>query len=429
MKVTDAIRIYGLQNDTSFQAVCGGPNYLLADAQIFVVVLTGGPCAGKTTTLNKALRQSIAIPNCEVFVAQEAANHLKTGNMNFVSCGCDSTFQRLIIDHQLNSERATIITAIKHKIKNPFDKVICIFDRSLMDGQAYFDDPAEYIKILADYGLDAQKVYERSDMVVYLRSAAIGAEHAYTTNDGTTKRDESVSDAAKLDKNVYEAWKGHPNLVEVDNSFRFNEKLDYAISKIFSVADIPMPVKICRRFIVPTPNDFMLHSNTKHLETFWDKSIFLKQDPMNPDLYKCVRIRTGGKTVTYNYSEQRWAKVTNPKTKRTSEEAVYDTTFQITEGNVLASLLDMDPHINSVEKLVRTFYINDEFYCELSVFECNQKYGYLRVFFDCEEELVEYYVDNIKELFNAIREVTFERKYCEYEIARSNGAVLNDTRN
>ena len=427
MKIIDAIKIYGLENDISFKGVFD-PSLLPPDAEIHIVVLTGGPCAGKTTTLNKAVRQSIAIPNCEVFVAQEAANHLKTGNMNFFSCGSDSTFQRLIIDHQETAERSTVIAAIKHKIANPTCRVLCIFDRSLMDGEAYFDDPAEYAIILKDYGFDTKEmVYARSDMVVYLRSAAIGAEHAYTTNDGSTRREETIEQAAKLDHGVYEAWKHHKNFVEVDNSFRFNEKLDFAISKIFSVAGISMPVKICRRFIVPTPNDFMLHSNTTHLETFWDKSIFIKQDPLSPDLYKSVRIRTGGNTVTYNYSEQRWAKVTNPKTNRTSEEAVYDTTFPMSESEVLSSLLDMDPHINSVEKLVRTFYIRNDFYCELSVYECNQKYGYLRVFFDCDDSQVEYYVDIIKELFKAIREVTFERKYCEYEIARSNGEVLNNT--
>jgi thymidylate kinase len=424
MKIRDALRLYNILNDPSFTIDPSDPNFNLDD-EIYIVVLTGGPCAGKTTTMNKSLRQAIAIPHCEVFVAQEAANHLKNGNINFQSAGGDSTFQRLIITHQLEAERAAVITGIKHKYAHPEDKVIIVLDRSIMDGQAYFKKAVEFEEILKDFGLTTKAVYERSDKVIYLRSAAVGAEHAYTTSDGT-KRDESIEEAAKLDQKVYKAWRKHPHFVVVDNIFRFNEKLDYAISEIFGVAGIKIPVKACRRFIIKTPNAFILHSNTSHLESFWDKSIFLKSEPANPNLYRSIRIRTGGKTITYHQSEQRWDKVKNPRTNRVTEEAVYDTTFQISESTVLESLLQIDPHINSVEKMVNTFYVNDIFYCELSVFECNQEYGYLRVFFDCNEEDIEEYIDIIRDIFVVLREVTFERKYCEYEIARTNGAVLNN---
>ena len=80
MKISDICKNYNLQNDPSFNAVLGN-EVLNSNDEVYIVVLTGGPCAGKTTTLNKALRQAIAIPDCEVFVAQEAANHLKNGNI------------------------------------------------------------------------------------------------------------------------------------------------------------------------------------------------------------------------------------------------------------------------------------------------------------------------------------------------------------
>ena len=422
MKICDIVKIYNLKEDFSFNSIFNS-DIENNESEIFIVVLTGGPCAGKTTTLNKALRQSIAIPNCEVFVAQEAADHLKKGNVNYFSAGEGSTFQRLIINHQLTAERSVVIAAIKHKIKNPETRVFCIFDRSIMDGKAYFKNAKDFDDILLDFNLTPKEVFKRSDRVIYLRSAAIGAEHAYTTSDGT-KRDETPEEAAKRDIGVYKAWKKHPNFIVVDNTFHFNEKLDYAISKIFEVGGIIMPVKNCRRFIIKTPNAFVIHSNTTHLETFWDKSIFLKPDPMNPDSYRSVRIRAGGKTIAYHMSEQRWGKV--KVNSRYQEEIVFDTTTQISESAVLNSLLEMDPHINSMEKMVNTFFINDDFYCELSVYECNQDYGYLKVYFDCDKEEVDVYVDTIRDIFDVIREVTFERKYSEYEIARSNGAILGN---
>ena len=426
MKIVDAIRIYKLDKDPFFNSYLTLAN-IDENAEIFIVVLTGGPCAGKTTTLNKALRQSIAIPNCEVFVAQEAADHIKKGNMNFFSAGADSTFQRFIINHQLTSEQMVVFTAIKHKIAHPEDRTICIFDRSIMDGEAYFKHASEFADILKDYDLTKKEVYARSDMVIYLRSAAIGAEHAYTTSDGT-KRDESIEEATLRDKNVYKAWKKHKNFVEVDNSFHFNEKLDYAISKIFGVAGIIIPVKTCRRFIIKTPDQFVLHNTTSHHEVFWDKTFFLNSHG-DKNLYRSIRIRTGGRTVTYHYCEQRWDMVQHPGKHRMVEEAIYDTTFQTSENSVLDSLMDIDSHINSIQRMVNTFYILEDIYCELSVFECNKSYAYLRVFFDCDDDMIDDYVERIRDVFDVIREVTYERKYSEYEIARTNGEVLTKITN
>ncbi len=426
MKISEIYKIYKLYLDPSFKKLFPDPSVVTdSDLEIYPVVLTGGPCAGKTTAVNKVLRQAIAIPKCKVFVAQEAADHLKKGNINFFSAGRGQTFQRLIINHQLAAELAALIAAIFFKLLHPDWSVFVLCDRSIMDGQAYFKVASEFDEILKDFNLTVKDVYARSDMVVYLRSAAIGAEHAYTTSDGTM-RDESIEEAALLDRKVYKAWCKHKNFVEVDNSFNFNEKLEYAISKIFSVGGINIPVKNCRRFIIRVPNAFVLHSNTSHLETFWDKSFFLKTDPSNPNMYRAIRIRTGGKTIAYHYSEQLWKMVPNPKNPhRTIENAVRDITFPTTESEVLGSMLEVDPHITCIEKMVHTFYVKKDIYCELSVFECNQDYGYLRVFFDCDEENVNEYIDYIMDVFKVIREVTFERKFCEYEIARSGGSVLS----
>ena len=426
MKIKEAYERYRLDLDPNFNTLFPNPDVVKnSELEIHIVVFTGGPCAGKTSAVNKVVRKAVTMPNFTLFVCQEAADHLKKSNLNYFICGEDLSFQIHIFSLQLELERSSVISAVKRKLEHPEEEVAVAQDRSLLDGMAYMSNPEDFEVILRNYNMTIEDAYNRSDMVIYLRSAAVGAEHAYTTSDGTL-RDETIEEAAALDAKEYKIWSGHKNFVQIDNSFMFNEKLDIAISKFFSVAGIKIPVKNCRRFIIHAPNEFRLRSYTTQVESFWDRSFFLKMDPVYPDRYRSIRIRAGGKHVTYHLSEQCWGMAPNPNNKRRMTEiAISDTTFQISEGDVLKELLNVDPHISSIERLVHTFFVRDEFYCELSVFECNQDYGYLRVFFDCDDENVDDYVDTIMQIFQVIREVTFERKFCEYEIARSAGAVLS----
>ena len=422
MKIKDVYVRYKLYEDPSFDEIFKEIEVENCEEEIFIVVLTGGPCAGKTTTVNKAVRTAVGISNCQIFVAREAANSLKTGNITYDNAGHDDTFQRLIVNDQLTEERNAVIAAIKYKMNHLKDNVICLFDRSIMDGQAYFDDAEHFEFILSSFELSTQAAYDRVDKVVYLKSAAVGAVHAYTTSDGT-KREETPQQAAALDAKIYEAWKGHPNIVTIDNSFRFNEKLDVAISHIFSTANIKIPPYACSRFIILTPDNFMLHNFVTNEEIFWDKTLFLRQNSDDKDTYSAIRIRSGQGSTTYNFSVQHWDRVFDEETEKNSEIPTHDSIYPISEEDVVKKLLLLDSHVPCLDKEVHTFYVN-EFYCELSIFECNRKYAYLKVFFDVDNATAKKHIEKFKDSFRVVREVTFERKYCEYEIARTKGSIL-----
>ncbi len=233
MEISRAIEIYGLKDDITFKKVyIHHPEH--DNLTIIIVVVSGGPCAGKTDFVTILKEKSLLMNGFKVFVASEAAEHLISQHITFMDAGADQTFQREIILQQLAEEKNVVMSAIKYKIAHPDDTVICLFDRSLLDGQAYFSDPDEYTEILADYGLTPKKVFERSDRVIFMQSTANGAEEYYKV---TGIRSEPLHVAKRLDRNVRKAWEKHPDFQPILNKDfnKYEEKIYTALGKVFEL--------------------------------------------------------------------------------------------------------------------------------------------------------------------------------------------------
>lgn len=95
------------------------------------IVLTGGPCAGKTTALAR-IEQDLQEKGYYVLIVSESATELIKGGIRpFGNNGISMLdFQKIIIPYQLKKEE-TYEDAIKY-IPND-QKVIIIFDRGVMD--------------------------------------------------------------------------------------------------------------------------------------------------------------------------------------------------------------------------------------------------------------------------------------------------------
>lgn len=274
MLVTNAIRIFGLDNDTTFMSVYK-PHSEFDKLTINIVAITGGPCGGKTDLVNTLLKQARFLNGTMVFVASEAAEYLIKNNITYDSAGSDETFQRIIIERQLSDEKNVVISAIKYKVNHPYDTVFCIFDRSLMDGQAYFENAKDYTKILAQYGLTPNKIYKRIDRVVYMQSAANGAESYYVIN-GIRK--EPLEKAKKFDNKVYTAWVNHPDFVPIFNSDfigGFKEKLNKACGAIFGLVGKDMLGRYEVTFAVKKEKTLSLFTASP-ISTVHSVSVFLE---------------------------------------------------------------------------------------------------------------------------------------------------------
>lgn len=180
-------------------------------ANVKKVVVTGGPCAGKTTVINY-LRG--AMPEYIVTVPEVATTLLGGG---YPMPGVDlewsqewqNSFQDAVFHVQQSAEGAAVLAAQQR------GGGVVVADRGLMDGAAYFKgNKGEF----ADrYGLDLPVVMGRYDTVVHLESIAVRSRHLYNAlKDNNPTRFQSYESSLALEYGVLEAWDGHPNRIIVN---------------------------------------------------------------------------------------------------------------------------------------------------------------------------------------------------------------------
>lgn len=382
--------------------------------RITTVVLTGGPCAGKTTLMEKFRNEVAMIPNVKVFFAKEAATFLKQSGINFVDAGSDDTFQRLIVEQQLIAEHNARVTAEKFAAKHKDYKVIIVCDRGIMDGEAYFDKKHEFLELLADFELTKKTVYKRYDMILFLRSAAVGAPEFYTTMDGTP-RDETPEKAISLDSGVYNAWCDHPNFHAIENSFKFYEKLDIAVGLILEAAGIKAPNKIFKRYLIQSPNILELLSE-QNTVTIKEQLFFLESD--NDSTVYYIKIQRKGNEVRYSKREVRLGYADNNGVMEFTRIFEQDNT--LTEDEFLKELAKLNPKIMPLHRTLFTFTAGFSVRCELEIYPLIQDKMILKVYMDSDNDY--HYISSH---YKIIMDVTNDMDYCTLEIAKSGCAVLN----
>jgi len=173
--------------------------------KVWRLVLTGGPCGGKTTA-QITLSTIFESMGWRVFRVPETATILLGGGVSFSLLDDEQRldFQENLLKTMFQLEDTYFSLASTQK-RNCL--VIC--DRGAMDASAYL--PREdWEEILDKNSLNEVDIRDnRYDQVVHLVSAAIGAEEHYTRSNNKT-RTEDIELAQTNDRLVGEAWVGHP---------------------------------------------------------------------------------------------------------------------------------------------------------------------------------------------------------------------------
>lgn len=172
-----------------------------------LVVLTGGPGAGKTAVL-EVVRRSF----CEhIAVLPEAASIVFGGG--FPRRDTDSA-RRAVQRAIYHVQRQLEVLAVE---EGRAAVVLC--DRGTLDGLAYWPGtPDGYWREL---GTTVKDELSRYRAVIHLRTpdAAGGYDHR------NPLRVESAEEAARIDERILEAWRGHPARQVVNPADHFLEKL------------------------------------------------------------------------------------------------------------------------------------------------------------------------------------------------------------
>ncbi|KUF98990.1 H-or Na-translocating F-type [Phytophthora nicotianae] len=176
-------------------------------APIYKFVLTGGPCAGKTTSLDR-LSTFFRDRGFRVYVVPEASTLLQTGGAFFLDLQEKDilNFQWQILNLQISLEDSFYSLA-----QDSGKPCVILCDRGVMDGSAYMT-PEQWEELKLQHDLDTVTLRDtRYIAIFHLVTAADGAEKFYSLeNNGI--RIESIEQARAIDKRTCHAWIGHPKL-------------------------------------------------------------------------------------------------------------------------------------------------------------------------------------------------------------------------
>jgi len=194
------------------------------------IALTGGPCAGKTTSL-KRLSDYLTGKGVRVFLVPEAATMFFSSGMTVADLNTEEdvlVFQTTLLQTQIHLENSFF--ALASRCGEP---AVLLCDRGAMDGRAYMT-PEMWSKLLTHNNLDEKMLRdERYNLVLHMITAADGAEPFYTLENNHT-RTETVPEAITLDRKTLECWKGHSNLHVFDNTTTFEGKIQRVLDCVYS---------------------------------------------------------------------------------------------------------------------------------------------------------------------------------------------------
>ena len=306
------------------------------------IVLTGGPCAGKTTALVKVIEhfsslgyKVFTIPEVPTLFTQSGMNYL-TKNEKFFFEGEKATFLT-----QIGLEDS--FTRMAETINQP---VIIVCDRGTMDISTYLS-PEFWNRIISEQGYTNTQLRARYDAVLHLVSAADGAEQFYTTANNAQRLEkadeEGLQIARELDKKIVSAWKGHPHLRVINNHEDFNNKLNRVLKEISNVLGIPQPIEEERKYIVKLTGDVPNAIDSDIVQTY------LSSDPNTESR---LRQRSWNGKRVY---------VLTTKT-RVSEHEQVETERQITSNLYNSLLQQADPYRHTIRKHRMSFIWKGQYF-------------------------------------------------------------------
>lgn len=318
------------------------------------IVLTGGPCAGKTTALVKIMEhfssrgfKVFTIPEVPTIFLEAGMDYLTKNERWFYEGEKDTLKTQLALEDYFY--------AMAETIDGP---VVIVCDRGALDISTYLP-PEMWQKITALCGVTNEQLLQRYDAVLHLVSAADGAEQFYNTTTNKVRQEsadaEGIRKARELDHKVVAAWEGHPHHRVINNHDNFDAKINRVIKEISSVLGLPQPVTEERKYIVSlTGTDIPNVVPSEIVQTY------LVADP---DCEVRLRRRTwdGGKAVNVHTTKKHLPDNEEIETERQIGDALYE-----------SLMAQADPYRHTIHKLRKSFIYKGQY------FELDQYLGRLK---------------------------------------------------
>ena len=306
------------------------------------IVLTGGPCAGKTTALVKIMEHFSSI-GYKVFIIPELPTLFLQAGMDYLTDNKDLFYEgeKATLEMQIALEDKFLQMA--KSVKQP---VLIVCDRGAMDISAYMN-PVLWNQIISDAKMNNEMLRSRYDAVLHLVSAADGAEQFYTiaTNN---KRTEGIELARILDKKVIQAWSEHPHLRVINNHEDFETKLERVLQEISDVLEIPRQAVEERKYIIRLKDNIPEAIVSEITQTY-----------LTSETYREDRLRRrilNGLSVNVHTTKKILPNNEQVETERQIDNNLYESLLQ-----------QADPYRQPIHKMRETFIWKGQFF-ELDTF-------------------------------------------------------------
>ncbi len=179
-----------------------------------LVVLTGGPGAGKTAVLELVKKYF-----CEhVLILPEAASILFSGGFIRKNTEAARRGAQLAIFH---AQREMEEIALEER-----SATIILCDRGTLDGLAYW--PADPASFFSSTATSMEKELTRYEAVIHLRCPSVDGGY----NHENPLRIETAREAAIIDAKIEEIWQKHPHYQAIESHLDFMLKATRAIEAI-----------------------------------------------------------------------------------------------------------------------------------------------------------------------------------------------------
>jgi len=293
------------------------------------IVITGGPCAGKTTAMSW-IQNAFTRKGYLVLFVDETATQLSSGGAPWRLTRNNREYQYRVTQLMLAKEEA--FTAVARTFEA--DKVLVVCDRGALDNRAYMTDE-EFRYVQEKLNMTEVELRDHYDAVFHLVTAAKGAEEFYTYANNAA-RYETIPEAIESDERLISAWTGHPHLRIIDNRYSFDEKMLALIREISSFLGEPRPMETRRKFLINRPDPVMLNSrpNCQRVEI---TQAYLRSEIPG----ETIRIRQRGRDGSYVYFKTR---------KRTVDGKRIEMEERLTRHEFRDLLMQANPDYRTIRK-------------------------------------------------------------------------------
>ena len=355
------------------------------------IVITGGPCAGKTTAMSW-IQNAFTQKGYMVLFVSETATELISGGAPWKFTKNNREYQLQITKLMLAKEQAF------EAVAKTFDaeKVLIVCDRGTLDNRAYMSDE-EFRYVLDQLHTNEIELRDHYDAVFHLVTAARGAEKYYTLANNAA-RYETVEEAIRVDDGLISSWTGHPHLRVIDNRYDFNGKMMALITEIAAFLGEPRPLETKRKYLIAYPDirELEQRPNCQSVDIL---QAYLKSEIPG----EMIRIRQRGRNGNYVYFKTR---------KRMIDGKRIEMEERLSQNEYLELLMQADPDYRPIRK--QRYCLSEHgLYYNIDIYPQWTDQAMMEIeLYGGEKDVV------FPKGIHVIREVTGEREYTNPYIAR-----------